>query len=37
LLNHPAVTKAQVELVFDPPWHPGLVLDAGRAARPEFF
>jgi len=26
LLNLAAVTDAQVELVFDPPWHPGMIL-----------
>jgi len=25
LLNLPTVTEAQVELVFDPPWHPGMI------------
>jgi len=25
LLNHPAISAAQVELVFDPPWHPGMI------------
>ena len=25
LLNLEDVTEAQVELVFDPPWHPGLI------------
>lgn len=25
LLNHPAISTAQVELVFDPPWHPGMM------------
>ena len=25
LLNMSGVTEAQVELVFDPPWHPGMV------------
>lgn len=25
LLNLEGVTEAQVELVFDPPWHPGMI------------
>lgn len=25
LLNLPGVTAAHVELVFDPPWHPGMI------------
>ncbi len=25
LLNHPDISAAQVELVFDPPWHPGMI------------
>lgn len=25
LLNHPEISDAQVELVFDPPWHPGMI------------
>lgn len=26
LLNHPGITAAQVELVFDPPWNPAMML-----------
>lgn len=28
LLNLEGVTEAQVELVFDPPWHPGMIMDS---------
>jgi len=28
LLNLAGVTDAQVELVFDPPWHPGMISDS---------
>lgn len=28
LLNLAGVTEAQVELVFDPPWHPGMMASA---------
>lgn len=31
LLNLKGVTDAQVELVFDPPWHPSMMTDVGRA------
>ena len=31
LLNLDGVTAAEVELVFDPPWHPSMMTDAGRA------
>ena len=30
LLNLEAVTDAQVELVFDPPWHPGMINETTR-------
>ncbi len=30
LLDHPAISAAQVELVFDPPWHPGMISSDGR-------
>ena len=30
LLNLPNVTEAQVNLVFDPPWHPGMICSGGR-------
>jgi metal-sulfur cluster biosynthetic enzyme len=30
LLNLEAVTDAQVELVFDPPWHPGMINESAR-------
>jgi len=29
LLNLAGVTEAQVELVFDPPWHPGMIWSGG--------
>ena len=29
LLNLEALTDAQVELVFDPPWHPGMICSGG--------
>jgi metal-sulfur cluster biosynthetic enzyme len=28
LLNLAGITETQVELVFDPPWHPGMISDA---------
>jgi metal-sulfur cluster biosynthetic enzyme len=31
LLNLAGVKSAQVELVFDPPWHPSMMTDVGRA------
>ena len=31
LLNLEEVTAAEVELVFEPPWHPSMMTDAGRA------
>ena len=31
LLNLAGVTEAHVELVFDPPWHPGMIADGSRA------
>ena len=31
LLNLAGVTEAHVELVFDPPWHPGMIADGRRA------
>lgn len=32
LLNIPGVDDAEVELVWDPPWHPSMMTDVGRAA-----
>ncbi|HTJ00045.1 MAG TPA: metal-sulfur cluster assembly factor [Dongiaceae bacterium] len=32
LLNLEGVDDAEVEIVWDPPWHPGLMTDSGRAA-----
>lgn len=32
LLNLPAVGEAEVELTWDPPWHPSMMTEAGRAA-----
>jgi metal-sulfur cluster biosynthetic enzyme len=31
VLNVEGVTDAEVELVFDPPWHPSMMTEAGRA------
>ena len=31
LVNLEGVTEAEVELVMDPPWHPSMMTDAGRA------
>jgi metal-sulfur cluster biosynthetic enzyme len=31
LLNLDGVTDAEVELVFDPPWHPSMMTEVGRA------
>ena len=31
LLNLDGVSEAHVELVFDPPWHPGMIADGSRA------
>lgn len=31
LLNLDGVDDAEVELVWDPPWHPSMMTDAGRA------
>jgi len=31
LLNIPGITEAQIELVFDPPWHPGMIADSVRS------
>jgi metal-sulfur cluster biosynthetic enzyme len=31
LLNLAGVTEAHVELVFDQPWHPGMIADGSRA------
>jgi metal-sulfur cluster biosynthetic enzyme len=28
--NHPAVSEAQVELVWEPPWHKDMITEAGR-------
>jgi metal-sulfur cluster biosynthetic enzyme len=30
LLNLPAVEDAEVEVVWDPPWHPSMMTEAGR-------
>jgi metal-sulfur cluster biosynthetic enzyme len=30
LLNLDAVADVQVEMVYDPPWHPSMMTDAGR-------
>ena len=32
LLNLPPVREAEVELVWNPPWNPAMMTDAGRAA-----
>ena len=32
LLNLPGVDDAEVELVWDPPWHPSMMTEIGRAA-----
>jgi metal-sulfur cluster biosynthetic enzyme len=32
LLNLEGVDDAEVELVWDPPWHPAMMTEAGRAA-----
>jgi metal-sulfur cluster biosynthetic enzyme len=32
LLNLPPVSEAEAELVWDPPWNPAMMTDAGRAA-----
>jgi len=32
LLNLEGVDDAEVELVWDPPWHPAMMTDVGRAA-----
>ena len=31
LLNLAGVSEAEIELVWDPPWHPAMMTDAGRA------
>ena len=31
LLDLPGISEAHVELVFDPPWHPSMMSDSGRA------
>lgn len=31
LLNHDGVDDVEVELVWDPPWHPSMMTEAGRA------
>ncbi len=31
LLNLDAVQEAEVEMVWDPPWHPSMMTEAGRA------
>lgn len=33
LLNLTGVTVAQVELVFDPPWHPGMIANSSQQER----
>jgi len=30
LLNLPGVEEAEVEIVWDPPWHPSMMSEAGR-------
>jgi metal-sulfur cluster biosynthetic enzyme len=32
LLEVPGVTAADVEIVWDPPWHPSMITEAGRAS-----
>ena len=32
LLSLPGVTDAEVSVVWDPPWHPSMMTDEGRAA-----
>src|ERR1041385_2645885 len=32
LLNSPGLEDAEVELVWDPPWHPSMMTEVGRAA-----
>jgi metal-sulfur cluster biosynthetic enzyme len=32
LLNLPGVEEAEVEVVWDPPWHPSMMSEFGRAA-----
>jgi len=32
LLSHPAVTDAEVRVVWDPPWSPSMMTEAGRRA-----
>ena len=32
LLNIEGVTEAEVDIVWDPPWHPAMMTDVGRAA-----
>lgn len=32
LLGVPGVTDAEVEVVWDPPWHPSMITEAGRAS-----
>ena len=31
LLNIPGVEEAEVEIVWDPPWHPSMMTETGRA------
>ena len=37
LLDLEGVDEAEVELVWDPPWHPAMMTDAGRAATGAFY
>jgi metal-sulfur cluster biosynthetic enzyme len=32
LLSVPGVTRVDVEIVWDPPWHPSMISEAGRAS-----
>ena len=32
MLNVPGVEEAEVEIVWDPPWHPSMMTETGRAA-----
>ena len=32
LLNLEGITEAEVDIVWDPPWHPSMMTDVGRAA-----
>ncbi len=37
LLNLEGVDEAEVELVWDPPWHPSMMTEAGRAMTGTHF